>query len=62
MSISRNVKAQIADMVKSKKSQRMLIEKAEELKSEGLNDESILDRLKRECTDSTLTTKRDLEE
>jgi hypothetical protein len=62
MSISRNVKAQIAGMVKSKKSQRMLIEKAEELKSEGLNDESILDRLKRECTDSTLTTKRDLEE
>ncbi len=62
MSISRNVKAQISDMVKSKKSQRMLIEKAEELKSEGLNDETILDRLKRECTDSTLTTKRDLEE
>ena len=58
MSISRNIKSQIQSMTKSKKTQRALLERAEELAPEKLNDEALSEMLHRHLEDNEKDTEK----
>jgi hypothetical protein len=52
MSLSRNIKEQIKGMSKSKKTQRVLLEKAEELKLDKVPDETLIPLIQRHLEES----------